>query len=290
MIRKSFWTGLASLAFAAQSLITNKLFSIYFGPQGVTLLAHFQNLIALFTTVPNDGINRSVIKFLSGNQDDAAHWNKYTSAALILNIVSIIATFILVACLYGSYVDDFPVHFFTPVHIVLIVSGIFFHISSLLIGTIILSSSHVIAYSILSILNNFLGLGLIYVGLSYGISESLIFLSFYPASALAFMIIYFLIYQKKQVTDFSFIVDKKSLTDISQFILIALTGVIFGRLIDFFIRDFVIGRFSLYDTGIWQAVVKVSDGYSTLFNAAFGIIFFSKASSIIHVLAVYDPG
>jgi len=67
-LKKSTWSFSSILIKSLCALATNKLFAMYFGTTGITLFAHFQNLISLITQVPNDGINRGIIKYWSGNQ------------------------------------------------------------------------------------------------------------------------------------------------------------------------------------------------------------------------------
>lgn len=282
MIKKSFWTILASMAFAFQSLVTNKLFSMYFGPQGVTILAHFQNIIAIFTTIPNDGINRGVIRFLADGTIDNKQWKQYFNAAIYLNLAAFMAGIILMASFYATLVDNFPNYFFSLSNIALILLGIFLHIVNLFLVNLFLAASHIRAFSIFSVLNNLLGLVLIWFGINQGLNAGLAFLSFAPATMLIFMLIYFANTNKKRFEDYDFTTQKVALQQMGSFILAAISSVVLSKIIDFFVRAYVIDQFQLYQTGLWQGVVKISDGYSSIFNAAFGMLFFVKISSIIH--------
>jgi len=282
MLKKSFWTTLASLAFAIQSLLTNKLFSLYFGPQGVTLLAHFQNIIAIFTTVPNDGVNRGVIRFLADSTIDNKQWSRYFNAALVLNLLSFIVCVVFMASFYSTLQHDFPKEIFSTTYISLFLLGMILHFASIFLVNIFLATSYTIAYSVFSILSNVLGVCLTLSGLQSGMVNGLIFLSFAPSTVLVFMAIYFVRINRKRLAAYQFATDKTAVMQIGSFVLTALSGVVLGRMVDFFVRAYIIEAFQLYQTGLWQGVVKISDGYSTVFNAAFGMLFFVKISSMLN--------
>jgi PST family polysaccharide transporter len=280
--KKSFWTSMASVAYATQSLVTNKLFSIYFGPQGVTLLAHFQNIIAIFTTVPNDGINRGVLRFLSDPELKKKEWNNYFSASVILNGLSFFSVALFMFIFFEKYRNDFPNEIFEPKNLALVVLGIFFHGVSLFMINLILTSSKVIAFSVFSIANNFLGIGLIFLGIKFGIVPALIFLSFAPSMVLIVKLYYYAKTHWHRVSHFKLEIDKKALLEMSQFIVVAISGVALSKIVDFFVREYAISQYDYYETGLWQGVVKLSDGFSSIYNAAFNSLLFMKVSQMIH--------
>ena len=64
-VRGSLGAGVAVAARAAGALVVNKLFATYAPAGGLTLLAQFQNLMAMFTTLPNDGVQVGLVKYLA---------------------------------------------------------------------------------------------------------------------------------------------------------------------------------------------------------------------------------
>lgn len=62
----------------------------------------------------------------------------------------------------------------------------------------------------------------------------------------------------------------------------ALSAVVCLKLTDFYIRDFVIARFDLYQTGLWQAVVKVSENYSTVYTAVIGMLVYPRMAAMVN--------
>ena len=58
--------------------------------------------------------------------------------------------------------------------------------------------------------------------------------------------------------------------------------MLFGNLVDFLIRQYVINGYGLDQTGLWQAVVKISDSYSAAFIGVLGMVYYPKISELIN--------
>ena len=61
-VRGSLGTGVAVGARAAGALIINKLIATHAPAGGLTLLAQFQNLLAMLTPLPKDGVKVGMVK------------------------------------------------------------------------------------------------------------------------------------------------------------------------------------------------------------------------------------
>ncbi|TAH27888.1 MAG: hypothetical protein EAZ07_00030, partial [Cytophagales bacterium] len=83
------------------------------------------------------------------------------------------------------------------------------------------------------------------------------------------------------ILNFKFKIEKSKLKDINAYLWTAISVVAFGKLTDFFVRSYIISTYNLFETGLWQAVSKISDGYTTVFLAAFSTLIFVKFSSLI---------
>ena len=73
----------------------------------------------------------------------------------------------------------------------------------------------------------------------------------------------------------------KEYRKLGEFILMALSILVFGKVTDFIIRDYAIQSFGMLHTGLWQSVVKLSDGYMMLFINTVGIVYYPQVSSMI---------
>lgn len=281
MLKNSFWTALSSGVYAIQSFVTTKLFSIYFGPQGVTLLSHFQNIIAIFITIPSEGINKSVVRNLAQKNCSQSVFNATISSSLTMTFVCYLVSFVFFLCFLPFYINDFPRNFFFSPSIILVLFAIILHLIVLFIGNLFLASSLIKTYSILGILNNILAVGITYIGLQFSVQKALLFVAFSHCS-LIFLMYYFYRKEKKNaILNFKFKIEKSKLKDINAYLWTAISVVAFGKLTDFFVRSYIISTYNLFETGLWQAVSKISDGYTTVFLAAFSTLIFVKFSSLI---------
>lgn len=281
MLKNSFWTALSSGVYAIQSFVTTKLFSIYFGPQGVTLLSHFQNIIAIFITIPSEGINKSVVRNLAQKNCNQSVFNATISSSLTMTLVCYLVSFVFFLIFLPFYIDDFPINFFFSPKILLVLFAIILHLIVLYIGNLFLASSFIKTYAILGIFNNIFSIGITYIGLQFSIENALIFLSFSHCSLLFVMYYFYKKYKNETVLNFNFQINKASLKDINLYLWTAISVVGFGKLTDFFVRSYIISTYNLFETGLWQAVSKISDGYTTVFLAAFSTLIFVKFSSLI---------
>ncbi|MFW5760232.1 MAG: oligosaccharide flippase family protein, partial [Cyclobacteriaceae bacterium] len=76
-------------------------------------------------------------------------------------------------------------------------------------------------------------------------------------------------------------VSRSALRKLSEFLLMALSVLLFTKLADFIVRDFAIETFGLHYTGLWQAVVKISDTYMDIFIATIGSVYYPQVTSLI---------
>jgi polysaccharide transporter, PST family len=76
--------------------------------------------------------------------------------------------------------------------------------------------------------------------------------------------------------------NKRVLSDFGKFILMALTLVICSKVVSFYVRDVIIQRFDLYQTGLWQAMVKLSDNYTIVFTSLVGMVYYPRLVALIN--------
>jgi PST family polysaccharide transporter len=281
-LKKSFWTGFSSLAFAAYSFITNKLFSIYFGPQGVTLLAHFQNLVAIFTTITNEGINRGLIKIFANPDITRKEWNATFTYGLLLTFISFLVILAALFLFNNTFRNDFPPSLFDPLNLIFLIVAVLLHMLGLMFISLLMAMQHIRAFTLLSVLNNMIGLILVYIGLQKGLVTSLIYLCISPASMLVVIVWYYYRSNIERLRNFIWTLDKMAFNQIIQFVFTALASAVLSRVVDFFVRSYLIKSFNPHQTGLWQAIAKISDGYTTIFSAALGILIFTKIASFIN--------
>ena len=151
-LKKSVWSFSSVLIKMISGIVINKFFAVRFGASGITILAHFQNLVSMVTQIPNDGVNRGIIRYWSNQAINNEEKQRLLVSGLFLNVI------IFILSVLSVYVfRDFVFRYFNvslislPVSWVLIIS-LFIYILNLFFLSVILSFQYIRQYAILNIL------------------------------------------------------------------------------------------------------------------------------------------
>ena len=283
LLKSSIWSFLAVLLRGISALSINKLFAVYFGPSGIALLSHFQNLTTIFTTIPNDGINRGVIRYLSPNSFTTNEKQNYFSAGFYLNILVFTITLFITIFFQDYFTEKFETN--SPYWIIVFAASMLFLLLDYLLLAVILAFKNTIHYFIVELVGSLVFFIYLYTSLTYfsfSIQEALT--HYMVALSLGFIIVsIIIIFHKKYKDCFSLKVpNKKAFKGLNNFLLMALTAVVFQKGIDFAIRELSINTFGGEVTGIWQGIVKISDYYLMAFTSVMMIAFYPQITSSLH--------
>ncbi len=108
-VRGALGAGVGVAARAAGALTVNKLVAVWAPAGGLTLLAQFQNLMALFSTLPNDGIHAGLVKYLAPLRPGSSRYRLWLGAAAALNGAALLAGAVLLAAGLGGKALSGPV-------------------------------------------------------------------------------------------------------------------------------------------------------------------------------------
>lgn len=278
-LKKSVWSFSSIFIKSLCALATNKIFAVYFGTSGITLLAHFQNLISLVTQVPNDGVNRGIIKYWSSPQVSNPQKQKYFVAGLVLNFLALLASIMILYFFRGYFFRDFDFNFDLRVA-GLLLAGISLYVLHLYLLSLILSIQKIRIYAMINAAGSIIVLLSIWlVAGRWNIMDTLIMYVLAQSAACALSILYVL--YKRYVWSLRSGISIRDLGKLGEFMLMALSVLIFGKVTDFVIRDYAIQSFGMHSTGLWQALVKISDGYLMLFINTVGLIYYPQVSALI---------
>ncbi|MFT6215037.1 MAG: O-antigen/teichoic acid export membrane protein, partial [Roseivirga sp.] len=151
-----------------------------------------------------------------------------------------------------------------------------------LLNSIILAYRDVKGYALVSIGGMIMLVATVVFTVKRGALDQAL-LSFVVGYSLMFFcaIIYFIINRKKVKLQFR-APDAGSVKKIGHFILMALSAIAVGKLLDFLVRDYVIEIYGLDRTGLWQSVAKMSSSYLLVFSGTVGVVYYPKMASLIH--------
>lgn len=268
------------------SLLLNKFFALNFGEQGITLLAHFQNLLSIPVLISNEGIAKGLVKQNSKQKISLEEQKTFFGVAFWLNIILfVVVSLVLIfgrEVLLNRFVGDYSYGFWLVCFLPFLLLNFF----NLLFIAIFLSRNKIKIYALVAVVNN-----LIAVSLLYGLEELSFenaLLTYHFASGLAFFITFSIALRKIPFSYFKIspFPTNNSFKKILKYVVAALSIAIFDRVGNFILRAYIIDEFDYYQTGLWQASLKLSDSYTQVFTATFLVLFFPKVVSLIKQKAV----
>ncbi len=270
-------TGVAVVARAAGALIINKLMAVYGGPGGLTQLAQFQNLMGLFGALPADGIQVGATARLAPLQPGRARYRAWLGAAglLTLSLVGLAGAVLLLAtsAAWGAG----PVLLFTL--------GMAAVALQALLSTALLAAGQRRAYVAQALVLSVLSIGAAGAALllrqplpwvlgGYLAGQALALLPTLGAARRAGLLRGLARGRRSSPA---------AVRGLLRFVLMALGTLLFGRAVDYAVRDYLIRTFSPGRTDLWQAVAKLSDNYSLVVGAVLSTVFYPRLAALAAV-------
>ena len=281
-LKSSSWSFLSVVFRASAGLVVNKLFAVFLGTNGIALLAHFQNLTSFFTQPASEGVNRSIMKYWSDpKMADVAKQRILQTGFWITNLLLVV----IFAVMYWkkTYFFEHFVNEYTELEFFSIfIPGTLLMLLTGLLNAVILARRDVKAYAGISIAGMLMLVATVYLGVTHG-SLDVALLSFVVGYALMFFVslIYFVKYRNEIKLSIK-APDKDSSKKIWSFIIMAASALVFGKFIDFGVRDYILELYGEDRTGLWQAVTKMSSSYILVFTGTVGVVYYPKMSSLIY--------
>lgn len=280
-LKSSFWSLLSVGSRTLSALVINKLISGQFGPQGITLLAHFQNLVTLATTIPSEGINMGLITFLAGTQPTDARSQKYFISGICWQMVVFLVVTGVFLMKPKFYFGAFWPAGDSVTWVGWFLLGLMLLLVSIYLQALLLARQALRVYTGLIAFTSLSSALLIWLFLKSWPLGQLLLLYLATQAITAFITVTVIVRRGWLPTLAGQLPDKAALRQMGKFILMALTLVICSKLVNFYVRDLMIKRFDLYHTGLWQAMVKLSDNYTQVFTALVGMVYYPRVAALV---------
>jgi O-antigen/teichoic acid export membrane protein len=145
---------------------------------------------------------------------------------------------------------------------------------------VILSFQLIKQYAVLNILGSLIT-GMAVIGGTQTHNLNLALISFLIGSSVNFLFTLYYVIRVKLVRLVPAGISRSNFKKLGGFILMAISVLAFGKMVDFYVRALAIEKFGMDQTGLWQAVVKMSDGYTMVFINTVGVIYYPQISSMI---------
>ena len=276
-LRGSAGSGVAVAARAAGALVLGKLLAVYGGPGGLTLLAHFQNLMALFTTLPNDGVHVGVVKYLAPLRAGSGRYRAWLGAALLLNAAAVLLGLALVLLVPGPLVGVFGAGVGWSL---LFGLGLALLVGHALVVTVLLAAGRLGAYVGLTVLLSALGPLAVAAVLLGGGTVAAALLAYLLAQGLTLGPALWVAGRAGLLPRLRGRRSPAALRGLGRFLLMALSVLLFSKVVDFSLREVLIRQFGLAATDLWQAVAKLSDNYTMVFSALMSSVYYPRLAAL----------
>ena len=263
------------------TLLANKLFALYFGAPGITLLTHFQNLIAIATQLSDQGTSSGMLKYNAVQGVDEASRQRLVKSTWWLGFSICIA---VLACL-GIFKNYFFAHFggvvpFWVFYIILVIGAVLIWVKTFVLA--ILRSEHNFkGFAILTALNMSAFAFGVYWGTTTGsITQALLAFAIGQGAGAVISVVY--IGVKKAMVFSRPAIHRSDAARLWQFILMAVAVLVFERFTDFVARDYAISTFGVEATGLWQAMARLAAYIQMVFVASIGLVLYPQVAAIAH--------
>ena len=273
-VRGSLGTGVAVAARAAGSLIVNKLFALYAPAGGLTLLAQFQNLMALLTTLPNDGVHVGAVKYLAPLRPGSLRYRAWLGAAVALNAAGLL--------LGAAALATKGLLLWSWGHLAMFMLGIALLTGQGLLSAALLAAGRLRAYISLSVTLAVLGTAAVAGALWRGYALPVVLLAYLLAQGLTLAPAGVLAARAGLLRGWRLRapVSRAALRGLGRFLLMAVSTLLFGKAVDYALRSYLLGAFGPGPTDLWQTVAKLSDNYTMVFSAVMSSVFYPRLAAL----------
>lgn len=282
-IRNSFFSLISIFLNVAFGFIYNKIVSVYFGPIGLSLLTHYQNLVAFFMHIPQEGIHKAFINQLTQEEDSKAHTGKIIVHTVVWNVI--IFLFQWVCLIVYMYWADSPLEelFIDKRSSLLIGVSFFLFVLNLLASSWMVARHKLKRYAIYTFLLGITSVAGMACCIYFKVSDSLywiilaVTLSNFPVFVYMILTVYKRFrYSWKDVKD---LFEGKDY--FMPLIIMGAVSLVSGKLLDYIVREIAFDLIGPYETGLWQSAVKISQAFVFLCGAFLSTIFYPYASESI---------
>ena len=282
-IRSSFFSLVSIFLNVGFGFVYNKIVSVWFGPIGLALLTHYQNLVAFFMHIPQEGIHKAFINQLTQEEDSKTHTGKIIIQSVVWNVLIFLVQWIcLVVYMYWA---DSPLEelFLDKGSSLLIGVSFFLFVLNLLASSWMVARHKLKRYAIYTFLlgiTSVLGMGCC---LYFKIEDQLywIILAVTLSNFPVFIYMFFTVFRKFKYSW----ADVRSLFSGKDYFmpLIIMGGVslLSGKFLDYVVREIAFDLIGPYESGLWQSAVKISQAFVFLCGAFLSTIFYPYASECI---------
>lgn len=281
LIKTTFLSGLITLIKISSGFISTKIVANIVGPSGVALVGAFSNFISIVLTFANGAINTGVVKYTAEYiEDESATKRLFATSLKISFYCSLICAIIII--FFSKQVSQyiFKSSDFYDVIIVLGISIVFYSFNNLLLS-VLNGLGKINHFTIVNAIGSVVALVLTILLVIYYNIRGALYALVLSQTLIFFITLIFVIKQKwLLIESFKGKFDIEVFSKLKNFSLMAIVTALTMPLVQIFIRNLIINKLSIDEAGIWQGMIKISDGYLMIINTALITYYLPKLASL----------
>ncbi len=281
LIKTSIFSGIITFIRIASGFVAGKVIAIFTGPSGVALIGAFSNFISIVLTFANGAINTGVVKYTAEFDENPDKLKSLFSTAFRISLYSS-GTVGLILLLFASFFSNWIFAsdlYCNPIR-VLGTTIILYSLNSLLIS-ILNGKKQIKDYTIVNTVGSFIGLVITVLLVYYYQLEGALYALVFSQTIIFFVTLY-------RITRsdwfswqyFNQKIDKDVVKKLSHFSLMALASALTIPISQIILRNMLITNINLQSAGIWQGMMRVSDGYLMIITTALSTYYLPKLASL----------
>jgi len=271
-VRGSLGTGVAIVARAAGALTLNKLVALYGGLGGLTQLAQFQNLMALFGALPTDGVQVGATTRLAPLRPGSGRHRAWLGAALLLTGLVVAGAGAVLLATGGAAWPASQAALFTVA--MLLVT------SQALLSTALLAAGRRGPYVAQAVAISVLGTAAAAATLAAGWPLRQVLLAYVGGQALTLPLAGWAAQRAGLLGSWRWRPSAVAGRGLLPFLLMAAGSLVCGRAIDYGLRTWLIAHYPPARTDLWQAVAKLSDNYTLVVGALLNTVLYPRLAAL----------
>ncbi len=281
LFKSTFFSAIITLIRISSAFLANKVVAIYTGTGGIALLGAFSNLISIFLTFANGAINTGVVKYTAEYMGDEDKIKSLVSTSFKISLYCSGAVgFTLL--FFGKFVSNLiltSTEYALPVRIFGL-TVVLYSLNSLFIS-ILNGRNEIKAYTIVNTFGSVFGLLLTLV-LVYFFRLNGALYALVLSQSVVFFVTLFVIFRTPwfSMDYFTQKIDTSILQKLSHFTVMAVVTAVTVPVSHIVLRNMLISSFGLESAGIWQGLMRISDGYLMILTTALAVYYLPKLSSL----------
>ena len=281
LIKTTFFSGIITFIRIASGFVASKVIAIYTGPSGVALIGAFSNFMTIVLTFANGAINTGVVKYTAeyDANEDKLKTLFSTSFKISLYCSSFVGVILL---LFASFFSDwiFVTHLYSNPIRVLGLTIILYSLNSLLIS-ILNGKKQIKDYTIVNTIGSIIGLLVTLLLVYFFKLEGALYALVLSQSIIFFVTLFFVTKSDWFSLDyFKQNLDNEILKKLSHYSLMAVVSALLVPISQIMLRNMLIDTNGMQSAGVWQGMMRVSDGYLMIMTTALTTYYLPKLASL----------